>query len=493
MPAVTMRVLLALHRYLGIAFGMLLAVWCLSGFVMMYVRYPELTAEEEARGLAPLDIAGCCHLEASQLPLTEAVESFRLEMLNGEPILRISPEAGPASVIRLRSGETVAAIDADTARRAARDFLVRSGATGAPRGGKRLERDQWTVSGGFDRHRPLYRFRADDVAGTEIYVSGATGEVVQQSTAHERFWNWPGSVAHWLYPTLLRRYPAAWRYMIIVTSAAGVVLVAIGIYVGYRRYRPRPGRNSPYRGLALWHHYSGLLFGVLCLTWTLSGLLSVNPMGLLESDAGIAERPLLLGTRFEASQIAQMVRALAGADLPPDTVRIESASLAAELAVIATRANGHKVRLAAPSLQPLALPQATLRAAAAVLASGSGGLESAEMIHSEDRYYFGHHRRVPLPVYRVILNDAERTRYYLDPQTGRLLLVVDGARRWYRWLFEALHRGDFAHWVRQRPVWDAFMLTLLAGATVSSVTGAYMGLRRLTRRQRCRKTATGAW
>src|SRR5207249_5019277 len=61
---------------------------------------------------------------------------------------------------------------------------------------------------------------------------------------------------------------------------------------------------------------------------------------------------------------------------------------------------------------------------------------------------------VVLPVYRVILNDEEQTRYYLDPNTGALLQRADATNRWRRWVFTGLHRLDFTPWMRSRPFWD---------------------------------------
>ena len=37
--------LLLLNRYLGIALGALMVIWCLSGVVMMYVSYPALSRD----------------------------------------------------------------------------------------------------------------------------------------------------------------------------------------------------------------------------------------------------------------------------------------------------------------------------------------------------------------------------------------------------------------------------------------------------------------
>ena len=54
-----------------------------------------------------------------------------------------------------------------------------------------IERDQWTVAG-YDQHRPLYLFAADDGRGTEFYISSTTGAVVQMTTTIERIGNWLG-------------------------------------------------------------------------------------------------------------------------------------------------------------------------------------------------------------------------------------------------------------------------------------------------------------
>ena len=54
------RWLILAHRYLGIALGLVMVVWCLSGVVMMYVRYPSLAEGERLTHLAVLDWRGCC-------------------------------------------------------------------------------------------------------------------------------------------------------------------------------------------------------------------------------------------------------------------------------------------------------------------------------------------------------------------------------------------------------------------------------------------------
>ncbi len=39
-----MRTILIVHRYLGVAIGLVMTLWCLSGFVMMYRGFPAVSA-----------------------------------------------------------------------------------------------------------------------------------------------------------------------------------------------------------------------------------------------------------------------------------------------------------------------------------------------------------------------------------------------------------------------------------------------------------------
>jgi len=48
------RLILLLHRYLGIAVGVLMVMWCLSGVVMMYHGYPVLREGDRLAHLEPI-------------------------------------------------------------------------------------------------------------------------------------------------------------------------------------------------------------------------------------------------------------------------------------------------------------------------------------------------------------------------------------------------------------------------------------------------------
>jgi hypothetical protein len=52
--------LVVLHRYLGVAVGLLMVMWFVSGIIMMYVGLPRVTDEERARTLEPIAWQACC-------------------------------------------------------------------------------------------------------------------------------------------------------------------------------------------------------------------------------------------------------------------------------------------------------------------------------------------------------------------------------------------------------------------------------------------------
>src|SRR5665213_1137210 len=56
-----MRALILLHRWLGVAFCLLFAMWFATGIVMHFVPFPALTEADRFAGLAPIDLASIKH------------------------------------------------------------------------------------------------------------------------------------------------------------------------------------------------------------------------------------------------------------------------------------------------------------------------------------------------------------------------------------------------------------------------------------------------
>lgn len=506
-----MRLAIRLHRYLGIAVGLVVSLWCMSAFVMMYVQYPEFTDYERVIALEPLDLSGCCSAALSEIarpssPLVGrtmsaavppdggsddlrswtkpiglfpgSMERFRIEMMAGRPVLRVFGPWGQR-VIDLQQGRALHGFSAQDAEAVSNDFVRQMKIDGVATALGSISQDQWTVYASYNPHRPLYHFAANDAAGTEWYVSGQSGEIVQITTARERFWNWIGSVTHWIYFTSLRQHTALWSQTIIWLTIISTFLTVLGIYVGIKRFkRRRNGRLSPYRGWMLWHHYTGLVFGALVLTWLVSGFFSMNPFGMLEGRSFADERDRLRGGIVDAADILGSVHTVSSQALPEGVVRIDSSIIRGEVSLIAWERDGTRRRLGAASLSPQPLDDASFSELSNTLRPDAEVSEQG-WLREDDAYYYSHHSEIELPVYRVRYADGEL--FYLDAVTGELAYAADVVRQRYRWLFEALHRGDFSKLFRSRPVWDLFMLPLLLGVTLGALTGTWLGFRRLTR------------
>ena len=487
-----LRPILFAHRWLGIVIGVLMTVWCLSGFVMMYVDYPRLSPAEQLRGLPPLPMPAGDALERIGLPADTALSSARIEMAGDRAVLRLKPAidftnpAAPpdmAPAYDLATGKALAELSPAQAIAVADVFAHRSGIAGHGMAATVTPIDQWTVQVARGR-QPLYRVDFSDPGRSTAYVAGNSGEIVQQTSGQERFWGWFGAVPHWLYPTMLRQDGALWSQVVIWTSLTGCFLTVTGMWVGISRLRRRRegGIGSPFNGIWWWHHMAGLFFGVLTLTWVASGLFSMNPWGFLDSMAGFAERERLSGKADWGATRAAMAALRA---LPSGTVRMEAAPLGGRMFVMAVAADGAIARFDA-SGRAAPLGRAEL---ARALANGPK-LASLELLRSEDDYYYTHKFAMKLPVWRAVLADDQQTRLYIDPASGSLIRAFDANGRKFRWLQDGLHSLDFA-WIRRRPLWDLIVLPLLAMVTLVCATGTWMGfsrlrkdMRRLRRRRR---------
>lgn len=483
MKAKLARSLHLVHRWLGMGAGLLVLGWFVSGLVMIYVPFPKLAAEErlpkltpiqaEAIRISPAEAAGRCPGEA---------RSLRLSTLGDRPVFHFLGKGGACSVWA-DSGQPVGPVSIEAASESARRFL------GAQKVGPTdtIERDQWTVYTSYNAHRPLYRIAAGDAAGTVLYVSSRSGEVLLDTTRFERGWSWVGTVLHWIYFTPLRDYDELWRLILLWLSFPALLAAATGLWLGIKRLRlkkryPR-GHITPYRGVKRWHHLLGLTAGGVTLTWLLSGWLSQHPFGLLEPSSpppGAARR--LAGGPLQASGSLDLLRRQLARQ--PDAREAEWFRFGGrDYLELRTPVGSARVDDQAQAAAPFSVETLVT----AVRALEDIPVAQAELIDKTDLYYYGHRSPRPLPVARIRLADKQDTTYYMNPDNGRILLRLDDANRRHRWLFNALHRFDFPP-VGDRPLlWHVVVTTLCLLGIALAGTGCVMGWRRLGSRSPARK------
>lgn len=503
------RLVIFSHRYLGIAVSLMCVVWFASGIVMMYAGgMPRITEQVRLERQAPLDL--------SQVRLTPAEAAQRLEGEGGparaelltvmqRPAYRFNGPDG--ETVFADDGEVLRDVDLETSRAIAGRFLHVS--TDRIHFERTIDApDQWTMINRFDG--VLHEFVVDDDAGTEVYVSPRTANVVQETTRAKRALAWLGTIPHWLYFTALRENQPLWYEIVVWLSAAASVLALLGlilVFTQFRRTRPfQLSRAIPYRGWMRWHYILGTVFGVFALTWAFSGLVSMEPWDWTNARGVEIRRDAFTGgevdlSRFGSMDAAAFARALHGRTLKEVSFRriqdgyyysvasTEGPARAEQQLerlhqpyLVARRGEPGRLLLSADTLEPRTGPFSTAsildRLKAAV--PGTPVLEHAELSDYDD-YYYSRGGQSPLPVLRVKLGDPLETWVYIDPRTSEMLSQVHRYSRIERWLYNGLHSLDFKFWYSRRPLWDIGMIVLLLGGLGSSVLGLYLGVKRLIR------------
>lgn len=494
------RCVFMVHRWTGVAMCLVIALWVVSGVVMLFMGYPKLLPTERLGALPALPTHDCCvPVEAAlrHSPAPEAVQRITLTTIAGRPSYRVTEGDGSLQVVDAVTGLVAPRVDGAAALRSARAFLP--GADGVVRG--MTHDDRWTHSGLLDPHRPLFQVRMRDAANTWVYVSSSTGEVVMDAPSSQRHWNFAGAWLHWVYMFRDGSRDPVWSWLVIGLSAVATLSALAGALVGVWRWRfsgrYRSGAKTPYREFHMrWHHMTGLVFGTAMVLWLFSGVMSMNPVGLFDP----VQRPDLQAYRngtpgstrlaLGAREALALLRSHGF-----DPRELEWRVLGGAPYLLASDAKAHTRIVGKDDAQhPGGLPHRVLerfptkdleRLARPLLPAR---IAAADVLDRHDTYYV---RRGAasmyaaaerdVPVLRLRFDDPGRTLVYISPSTGDVVLSADRAQRAGRWLFNLLHSWDLP-WMLRQPVFRDIVLTLLSmGAMAIALTGIVLGLRRCVR------------
>ncbi|RYJ60755.1 PepSY domain-containing protein [Pseudomonas songnenensis] len=488
------RYLYLAHRWLGIALGLFVLLWIVSGVVMLFVGYPKLTPEEHLSRLQPLS-ADCCvapgaALAASADPRTPL--SLRLTGAGGSPRYLLDYGDGPLLVVDARSGKRIEHIGAAEALASARQF-----ADAEVHLLDQVEEDAWTRNHALARERPLYRVQADDAEGRLLYVSSHTGLVVRDATAHERAWNLLGAWLHWLYPLREVLPKALWTVALVYGALLAAVLVLLGMLIGLLRWRfagrYRNGSHSPYpAGAGRVHHVGGMLVGIVLLVWLVSGMLSMEPWGLFEKRSTIeaaALRSTPLNAEAVKTDLASVLARFREADIEP--VELQWHMLGEQPYMFGIDARGETRILPVASAGPA---QAHLERAVLERQVREAWPEQSlhfDWLELEDFHYYARsepslysHLPRRLPLLRVRFDDPAVTWLHIDPYSGTVIEQLDQRRRAVRWVFKLLHSWDWLPLLHRPLLRDGLLLAFSAGILAIAVSGVLLGWRRLRARPR---------
>src|SRR5262245_7064822 len=321
------RVLIFVHRWLGVVLCVLFLLWFPSGIGMMYWPYPSVTPADRLERspaldrskitVSPVDAYG-------MLGLDEPPTSVRLNSFDGRPVYRF--RAGRfETLVFADNGEELGDVSMEMVNR------VASAWTSQPASAARVESvaaaDQWTLQTRLDNVKPLWKYTWPN--GDQVYVSQATGNVIQYTTTGSRLGAYVGPITHWLYFTPLRKNGPRWNQVVVWTSGVGTGAAILGLAIAAWMYSPRKRyrydgapTSIPYRGQKRWHMVLGLIFGVASVTWVFSGMLSMEPFPLSREAEGEPSNHISQALRasmtleaFAAEHPGDVLRKLDGMDV----------------------------------------------------------------------------------------------------------------------------------------------------------------------------------
>jgi PepSY-associated TM region len=482
------------HRWMGVVFCPLFLAWFASGILMMYCRFPRVDPAARLAREASIDPSAIRISPAAAFAQTGSKtppSALRFNLLDGRPVYRFSFGRRQALVFA-DTGERLDTIPADMALKIAaqwagispHDVVSQSPITAV---------DQWTVYSSVRPYGPFLKSYWPN--GEEIYISQATGEVVQDTTPRTRLGAYFGAIPHWLYFTWLRANAPLWTQVVIWLSGIGTAVALLGMIVGVWMYSPSkryagPGGVSriPYAGFKRWHMVLGLIFGAFTCTWAFSGLLSMGPFSWLTDATRVRLDKLSRPARIELKKFAAKgpgdVIAEVGAAL--QVKELEWSAFNGEPMYIARQAPSTS-RIIPVSGQPREALDAddVVRAVQQTIAPVS--ITAKRLVTSYEPYYVDRENERPLPVLFLQLNDSANSAFYIDPKTGAVIQSYGVRSRWNRWLYHGLHSMDLPWLYAHRPAWDIMMLCLMLGGVAVSATSvviAWQVIRRTFRSPR---------
>ena len=478
-----MKLLRSIHAILGTLLCVLMAMWFLSGFVMIYHSYPRVTKLDQLESQLPI-LGKLPPAEEMQAGFSsnQFIQSLSLEMQLDKAVFHIRDKES-SSTVWADGLKSVPDVNDQFLDKIAMQWNT----SPIVRVDTLYEVDQWTLPKKSARIFPLYKYYFDDSDKSQLYISSTSARVYQYTTRSERIWAWLGAIPHWVYFTSLRENQPLWIEFVKWTSGISCIMLALGMVLGVRIFRKSRTRSykSPYRKRWYnWHYLSGLIFGLISISFAFSGLMSLIdlPDWLKKKPSVEAVKISRKPTELDLSKYILDYRTLI--DSIPKIKSIEWAvSYDRPYYRVMQDDKTHLIDATVSEyIQPMQLTTADIKKDITLM-HGTANYELA-LIEEHDDYYFNKNKeRVPLPVFRVIIHDDLNTHYYYNPKTLSRSRYDDNTRL-KRLLYNGLHSLNFK-FLADRPIlWNILMYFLMIGGSLLSITGVVLSFKWVCRKSK---------
>lgn len=476
------RSVIFLHRILGTILSILFLVWFLSGFVMIFHGFPRVKPSDKYKSAEAL---------SGDLP---TIDSILNTLPDSVTITRLNLKTYPAQAYySVSTSDSTFKISLDS-EKSVKPFSYSDIEEYARKWNRArivsvdtlYKVDQWIPFGQLKKDMPIYKFHFADRDKHQLYISSKNGEALQFTDNDSRFWAWVGAIPHWIYFTSLRQDSAAWISTIVWLSGLGSIMCLLGfiwgIYILIKQYKKKKSLSVPYKKRAYrWHYLTGFIFGLFVFTFVFSGMMSLTdvPQWLVKvHDETLSMRFYMPYTKIKPQDYPLDYRALVGEY--PDRVKSIEWTQFGNIPVYKAVIDDSLYVFDASSsyTKSLNLTQQQI-------------LENIQDIHNEplsvnlltryDNYYLDRKGRLPLPVYKIEVNDPDNSLYYINPRTGDIRYFNDNSKTG-KWMYQALHCFNIKCLVDRPWLWNIVMWVTMIGGTCVSVTGVWLGFKYLKRK-----------
>lgn len=229
-----------LHKWVGLALGLQLVLWTVSGAAMALIDHRAVAGEHVVRRAQTRALRG------SPVPLSRVaaavdgpITGLTLKPLLDQEVYEVRTPDGPR-LVDAASGRRVI-VDAELARRIAQE---RYAGTGNVIGVTRLPRPNLETR---EREGPLWRVHFDDSGDTAFYVSAVTGELLERRTNAYRIFD-----VFWMIHIMDYTHRRSFNHPLIWTLAGAAVWMSLTgfalLFLSFKRadFRwPLPRRSRP--------------------------------------------------------------------------------------------------------------------------------------------------------------------------------------------------------------------------------------------------------
>lgn len=475
------RLFIKMHRILGIYLSILFLMWFVSGIVMMYHTYPRIEKKQALAFAEDIDTSMLPIRElVKELPKQKPVKGISLCKRAGENVIRVSTEEDEF-LLNARTGLHV--------RRFSCGQLQQVASRWSPEGAMLKDTlagiDVWLIGVYPFKDFPVYHYRIPDGEKGELYLSSRTGDALQYTTWKSRLWAWIGAIPHWIYIKQFRAHGRQpWTNIVLWVSGIGILMTLSGLYAGIRSFwvalkkhkKGTPYRKRPFR----WHHMTGICFGLFALTWIFSGFMS------------LAQVPQWISKVHEPRNVREEIN---GSSLALETFRLDCRNILKQNGVrnLTWMTLGGYPCYKVETEKETYLVDATVASEAKRLVvdemfcremmrriRGKEVPVDVTLLTEYDNYYISLKNALPLPVYKIDVQDADKSCYYLNPADGSCRYFNENAR--YRaWMYKGLHCFCTTFFAHNPLVRHILMWIFLLGGCALSMTGVILSIRHVSR------------